>query len=121
MACFLVPAAEAVVTTAASKTINKKAVSVEKISFARKLGWLSKLMWGGCALLCYEHIWHGEVVPWFPFLTAMNSAEETAVMLSEMASVGGTMAIWLTVIWVGMCLVADNLMKRVPVSEAHLG
>ena len=50
-------------------------------------------------------------MPWFPFLTAMNSAEETAVMLSEMASVGGTMAIWLTVIWVGMCLVADNLMK----------
>ena len=118
MACFLVPAAEAIVSTVASKAIKKKD-SENKISFARKLGWLSKLMWGGCALLCYEHIWHGEVVPFFPFLTAMNDPAEVPVMLSEMASVGGTMAIWLTVIWIAMCLIADNLMKRTPVSEAH--
>jgi hypothetical protein len=121
MACFLVPAAEAVVTSVASKAIKTKAASEEKISFAKKLGWLSKLMWGGCALLCYEHIWHGEVVPWFPFLTAMNDPEETVVMLGEMASVGGTMAIWLTAIWVVMCLVADKIVKRAPSAEVQLG
>ena len=121
MACFLVPAAEAVVTTVASKAMKKTAETEEKISFARKLGWLSNLMWGGCALLCYEHIWHGEVVPFFPFLTAMNDPAETAVMLSEMASVGGTMAVWLTAIWVGMCLVADNLMKRAPIADVYVG
>ena len=120
MACFLVPAAEAVVTTVASKAMKKTAESEEKISFARKLGWLSNLMWGGCALLCYEHLWHGEVVPFFPFLTAMKDPEETAVMLSEMASVGGTMAVWLTVIWIGMCVVADSIVKRPAIDQVQV-
>lgn len=119
MACFLVPAAEAVATTVVSKGMKKAAASEERISFSRKLGWLSKLLWGGSALLCFEHIWHGEVVPFFPFLTAMSDPEKTAVMLSEMASVGGTMAVWLTVVWAGMVLVADNLMKRPAVEQVH--
>lgn len=119
MACFLVPAAEAAVTTVVSKGMKKAAASEERISISRKLGWLSKLLWGGSALLCFEHIWHGEVVPFFPFLTAMNDPGETAVMLSEMASVGSTMAVWLTVVWIGMVLVADNLMKRPAVEQVH--
>ena len=116
MACFLVPAAEAVVTTVVAKTA-KKEETPEKISMGRKFKWLSNLLWGGSALLCFEHVWHGEVVPWFPFLTAMSDPEETTVMLQEMASVGGTMAIWLTVIWAGMCVVSDNLMKRKPAAQ----
>ena len=121
MACFLVPAAEAVVTSVASKVVKKTATSEEKVSLGRKLGWLSKLMWGGCALLCYEHIWHGEVVPFFPFLTAMNDPAEVSVMLSEMASVGGTMAIWLTAIWAVMCIAADKIVKRDPIMEVQKG
>ena len=116
MACFLVPAAEAVVTTVVSKTA-KKEENPEKISLSRKLKWLSNLLWGGSALLCFEHVWHGEVVPWFPFLTAMSDPEETTIMLHEMASVGGAMAVWLTVIWAGMCLMADSLMKRKPAAQ----
>lgn len=116
MACFLVPASEAVVTTVVAKTA-KKEETPEKISMGRKFKWLSNLLWGGSALLCFEHVWHGDVVPWFPFLTAMSDPEETTVMLQEMASVGGTMAIWLTVIWAGMCVVADNLMKRKPAAQ----
>ena len=69
--------------------------------------------------MCYEHIWHGEVVPWFPFLTAMASPDETSVMLSEMRSVGGTMAIEITVVWVLIVLVANAIVKRkAPVSAA---
>lgn len=119
MACFLVPAAEAVAATVVSKGMKKASTSEERISFSRKLGWLSKLLWGGSALLCFEHIWHGEVVPFFPFLTAMNDPAETAVMLSEMASVGSSMAIWLTAVWAGMVLVADNLMKRPALEQAR--
>ncbi len=43
-----------------------------KIALSRKLMWLANLLWGGALLLAYEHVWHGEVVPWFPFLTAAS-------------------------------------------------
>ena len=122
MACFLVPTAEAVIVTAV-RTIEKKkepataqadsdqAVTA-KVPFARKLTWLTSLLWGGAVLLAFEHIWHGEVTPWFPFLTAMNDAEETSVMLGEMATVGVSMAVLITVVWIGMCFAADAIVKR---------
>ena len=73
---------------------------------------LAQLLWGGAFLLCFEHIWHGEVVPWFPFLTAMNDPGDTAEMLAEMGSIGVTMAIIVTVTWVIMMIVADKIMER---------
>lgn len=136
MACFLVPAAEAVVVTAVAYGLKAKekktyalnetaasavseAVEEAKIALSTKLMWLANLLWGGCLLLCYEHIWHGEIVPWFPFLTAMSSAEETGIMLAEMRSVGGTMAIEITVVWVLMVLAANAIVKRkAPASAA---
>ncbi len=136
MACFLVPAAEAVVVTALAygmKAKEKKAptlndsaagkaaevVEEAKISVSRKLMWLANLLWGGCLLLCYEHIWHGEVVPWFPFLTAMASPDETSVMLEEMRAVGGTMALEITVVWVLIVVAANAIVKRkAPASAA---
>ncbi|MBR6503754.1 MAG: hypothetical protein IKT15_02125, partial [Firmicutes bacterium] len=79
MACFLVSAAEAVVVTAVEKAEEKKekkpeeirpeGVAETRIPLSRKLKWLTWMLWGGAALLAFEHIWHGEVVPWFPFLT----------------------------------------------------
>ena len=98
MACFLVPTAEAIVMGVVSKVEKKKEVAVEgKIPFSRKLKWLKNMLWGGAALLAYEHVWHGEVVPWFPFLTAAANPEDTAVMLHEMATVGVTMALLVTI------------------------
>ncbi len=129
MACFLVPAAEAVVTTIANKVMKSKEAketsvntenvheegySVEsKIKFTTKLGWLNKLLWGGSALLAFEHLWHGEVVPFFPFLTAVQEGQEaTAEMLSEMGTVGVTMAVLVTAIWGGMVAVSSVISKR---------
>ena len=57
---------------------------------------LAYLLWGGAFLLCYEHIWHGEVVPWFPFLTAASDPASAAEMLHEMATVGVAMAALVT-------------------------
>ena len=75
MACFLVPTAEAIVTGVVSKVEKKNEVAVEgKIPFSRKLKWLKNMLWGGAALLAYEHVWHGEVVPWFPFLTGCGKS-----------------------------------------------
>ncbi|MCI7628862.1 MAG: hypothetical protein MSS63_11060 [Blautia glucerasea] len=125
MACFIVPAAEAVITTVAEKVIKSKEKKEEvkvslsegsvakktKIPFSTKLGWLNKLLWGGSALLAFEHIWHGEVVPFFPLLTAVKSGE-TAEMLAEMGSAGVLMAVIVTAAWGGMLAVSSVIEKR---------
>ena len=111
MACFTVPAAEAIVTTIAGKIIKSKEkhqtvdasknitdVSTPKIPFSTKIGWLNKMLWGGSALLAFEHVWHGEVVPFFPFLTAVENGE-AAEMLHEMATAGVSMALLVTAVW----------------------
>lgn len=123
MACFLVPAAEAVVTTAAAKIAEKKENAegreslTEKTansasSFSRKLKTLSNFLWGGSALLAFEHVWHGEVTPFFPFLTAAGNPADTAEMLHEMSTVGVGMAVLVTAFAVGVSLVNDSIAKR---------
>ena len=120
MACFLVPVAEAAVVTAATQMVKMKEKKRETahtteetaIPLSRKLQWLCNLLWGGALLLAFEHLWHGEVVPWFPFLTAASDPAETAIMLSEMSTVGVTMAVLVTAVWVGMLVVCNVLLKR---------
>ncbi|SCW65893.1 hypothetical protein SAMN02910456_02435 [Ruminococcaceae bacterium YRB3002] len=118
MACFLVPTAEAIVVSMITKisehkdTSNKVEVSSDKIPFTRKLKWLSGMLWGGSALLAFEHVWHGEVTPWFPFLTAMGNEADAAEMFHEMATAGVLMAVLVTVVWGGMCIAADLITKR---------
>ena len=123
MACFLVPAAEAIVTTVASKVIKQKekeSVSLPentinetvRTKFSAKLGWLNNMLWGGSALLAFEHIWHGEIVPYFPFLTAVSNGETTE-MLSEMGSTGVMMAAIVTAAWAGMVAVSSLAEKKV--------
>jgi hypothetical protein len=114
MACFLVPVGEAIVTTIAQKVAEKKekkdeAEKTEKtgIKWSRRLSWLNKMLWGGSIMLALEHVWHGEVVPWPPFLTAMEHPGEVAPMLHEMATVGVAMAVAVTAIWGIMILVAE--------------
>lgn len=70
------------------------------------------MLWGGSALLAFEHLWHGEVVPWFPFLTAAANPEDPAIMLHEMATVGVMMAVLTTAVWGFMCLGAKAIIKR---------
>ena len=125
MACLLIPAAEAVITTVAAKIIKSRekdesaalslsdgsVQAVAKIKFSTKLGWLNKLLWGGSALLAFEHIWHGEVVPFFPFLTAVENGE-VAEMLAEMGSTGVMMSVVVTAVWMGMLAVSSVLEKR---------
>lgn len=126
MACFIVPAAEAVVTTIAAKVIEKKEnqadaektgqetalATVSKERFSTKLKRLNYLLWGGSGLLAFEHLWHGEIQPFFPFLTAAASPAETAEMLHEMATVGVTMAVIVTAVWGVMTFVSGKIRKK---------
>lgn len=112
MACFLVPATEAIVTTVAQKVIKKKEGSNEsdnKILFSEKLKWLNGMLWGGSGLLAFEHLWHGEISPFFPFLTAANDPADTAEMFHEMATSGSAMAILVTAVWGGIAIAADRI------------
>ena len=134
MACFLVSTAEAIAVTAAAKIVKNNEMKAEsqklakkaavetkqekKLPWSKKLMLLAQLLWGGAFLLCFEHIWHGEVVPWFPFLTAMNDPGDTAEMLHEMSTIGVTMAIIVTVTWAIMMFAADRIMARPDVKLA---
>lgn len=115
MACFTAPAAEAVITTIAQKVIEhheaKTGVKSE-LNITEKLSWLNKMLWGGSALLAFEHVWHGEVTPWFPFLTAASDPESTAVMLHEIATSGTAMALLVTIAWLGMVMVSTAVKKK---------
>ena len=134
MACFVVPGTEAIVVTAAALLLRRyeqKKMEVrlgagsapaepqKKTGFARKLFWLADLLWGGVILLAFEHLWHGEVVPFFPFLTAATEGPEAvAEMLGEMASVGVTMAVLVTAVWVGMVLISAAIERRPEAEKA---
>ena len=126
MACFLVPATEAIVATVVRKVMEAKGVNpervklnengkvetAEKLPFARKLKWLTNMLWGGSALLAFEHVWHGEVVPWFPFLTAAANPADAAEMLHGMSTTGVMMAVLVTLVWLGMLAVSSAVESR---------
>lgn len=124
MACFLVPTAEAVAVTAIKHAQKKQEAArpvqagtavprtADRVPFSRKLGWLTNMLWGGALLLAFEHVWHGEVTPWFPFLTAAADPADTAAMLQEMSTIGVTMAVLVTLAWAGMVLAAGSMEKR---------
>ena len=124
MACFLVSAAEAVVVTGLEKHEEKveqariekgePEPALKKIPMSRKLKWLSHMLWGGAVLLAFEHVWHGELVPWFPFLTAMSDPADASEMFGEMATVGVAMAAIITLTWLVMWKVSDMIMARSP-------
>lgn len=122
MACFIAPTVEAIAVTVAKHHTKKKENSVSankfvttsnesKIPFSKKLSWLSSLLWGGSFLLLIEHIWHGEVVPWFPFLTAMSNSEDMFNMLFEIATTGVGMTILCTAVW-GIMLAAVHILEK---------
>lgn len=133
MACFLIPTTEAIVTTILQRVLSSKEKNMEihhegdssenlpKSGFSRKLKWLNNMLWGGSALLALEHVWHGEVVPWFPFLTAASDPSSRSEMFHEMATVGVTMALLVTAVWVGMVIVSSRLEKKAdkPVAEKN--
>ncbi|MBQ3687253.1 MAG: hypothetical protein II932_05435 [Treponema sp.] len=130
MACFLVPVTEAIITTAAAKLLERRerqgaaggadaaagtgaaGVTVSREPFSQKLRRLNALLWGGSALLAFEHLWHGEIQPFFPFLTAAADPADRAEMLHEMATVGVSMSLLVTAAWALASFIADRIAQR---------
>lgn len=123
MACFIVPVSEAVVTSVAAHILESKEkkagtacaaddVKHIKTGFSRKVKWLSKLLWGGSSLLAFEHLWHGEIKPFFPFLTAAESPGSFTAMLNEVSTVGVVIALTVTAAWIGMLIISGIAEKQ---------
>ncbi len=118
MACFIVPVSEAVVTTIAERIVKKHedktviAEHSEKIPFSQKLKVLNGMLWGGSGLLAFEHLWHGEITPWFPFLTNASNPADLSEMLYEMATAGTAMALLVTEVWGIMMLFIEKIRKK---------
>jgi len=102
MACFVVPLATGVVTTIFRK----------KIPAALKISWLNIMLWGGVAMLVIEHIAHGEVVLYPPFLTAMQNPAAIPAMVEEMVTIGGTMTIAIVVVWAVLVAISSRMSIR---------
>ena len=121
MACFLVPATEAIVTTIVAKAVKSheakteeqtkvKTLSEDKLPLSKKITRLSGFLWGGSGLLAFEHLWHGA-----------NDPSEMAVAFHEMATVGTSMAVLVTAVWAVLTVVSDKILKRKPKETAKLG
>lgn len=109
MACLVVPAIEGLATLGVAHLLLASKSGHIKDSIAHYWGSnlksLSGFLLGGAFLLAIEHIWHGEIIFSYPFLTAMKTPEDTAVMLQEMSSVGVTMALFITCLWATVLVV----------------
>ena len=120
MACFLVSATVGVGVSVARHIVkhHEKKLELEgktqlpekfgsDIKWSQKLAYLELTLFSGSFLLAIEHILHGEVVPFPPFLTAASNSADLAEMLTEMGTVGVAMLAILLVAWGVGVLIAD--------------
>ena len=144
MACFVAPAVEAVAVSTVRHIHEKREknqlyssqipehsdhiqeqteyIFVQSSTYSgylmSKLQKLSTLLWGGSFLLLIEHIWHGEIVPWFPFFTAFKNPDGILPMLYEIATVGTAMAFTVTAAWlIGTTVCYERDKKRALLPE----
>lgn len=82
------------------------------LSLRKKLHLLSNFLFSGSVLLAFEHFWHGEIVPFFPFLTGARTPEDSYTMLQEMSTVGVSMALLITGIWAVYCFVLERKLQK---------
>ena len=125
MGCFIVPATEAVVTTVATKIIERKeyddaTAELKKVKLTSNLKKLNHMLWGGSGLLAFEHLWHGEIQPFFPFLSAASNPADTVEMLKEMSTVGVAMAVAVTASWGVVTIVSNAIEKREETSTIEM-
>lgn len=98
MACFIAPAATAIITTGFKKKIDPK----------YHIEWLNTMLWGGVIMLVVDHVANGEIVPHPPFFTAMQKANGFSTMLKEIITVGGLMTLAIITVWIAMVVIANK-------------
>ena len=112
MACFLVSATVGVGAAVARHIVKHHENKLElkgktqlpekfgsDVKWSQKLAYLELTLFSGSFVLAIEHVLHGEVVPFPPFLTAASNPADLAEMLTEMGTVGVAMLAILLVAW----------------------
>lgn len=99
MACFVVPLTQAVATTIYRRRLAKAESNNRSIVNTESLQRLELMLWGGSAMLIVDHIISGELMPVFPFFSALLTEGGTWTMLREMLTVGVPMSLLVTAIW----------------------
>ena len=87
MSCFLVPLAQAAVTSICRKPGWKSGF------IGRNLASLEKMLWGGSVMLIVDHAINGELFAWTP---------------KEMLTVGVPMSVVLTAVWALWALLKEK-------------
>ena len=98
MSCFIVPLAQAMVTSTYRK-VNQNKLENSHSALKRHIPALEKMLWGGSVMLIVDHIINGELTWKFPFFTALELEGGGSVMLREMLTVGVPMSLTITAIW----------------------
>lgn len=107
MACFIVPLTQAIATTVYRRRLEKSSSSSAASSSAigtSSIKQLELMLWGGSAMLVVDHIISGELMPMFPFFSALLQDGGYFTMLREMLTVGVPMSLLVTGIWALGCL-----------------
>ena len=125
MACFLVSAAAGIGVAAAKYIVkhhekkNELKVSEPKeykfgseVKWSKKLAYLELVLFAGSFVLAGEHMIHGEIVPFPPFLTAMSSQADAMEMLHEMGTTGVLMLGLLVAAWAIGVFIVDFVKYR---------
>ena len=133
MACFTVSALAALGVGAAKYIVRHhekknelKVVEPKEYKFgsevkvSKKLGYLELALWAGSFVLAGEHLIHGEVSPFPPFLTAVSEGPDAVrEMLTEMGTVGVAMLLTIVAAWgIGVFLVDLIKYRRHKKAEA---
>lgn len=101
MACFVVPLTQAIVTTVYRRRLAKVEANENHRSLvdSTSLKNLELMLWGGSAMLVVDHIISGELMPMFPFFSALLKEGGMFTMLREMLTVGVPMSLLVTAVW----------------------
>jgi hypothetical protein len=129
MACFVAPAAVAIVTTVARKVVEKReGVSATERADGRatnisgrwtqRLGWLNAMLWGGTIMLVLDHLITGELTLQPPFLTALQTPAQADAMFREILVTGGAMTAAVFAVWALMIVVVELRSKAKRLNEA---
>lgn len=125
MACFTISAAAGIGVAVARHLVKRhekklvlegKEPKIEKfgsdIKWSKKLAYLELTLFAGSFVLAIEHMIHGEVTFFPPFLTAASDPSEAMAMLQEMGTVGVAMLGILVAAWGIGVLIADFIKYR---------
>ncbi|MEM4561328.1 MAG: hypothetical protein QW123_00410 [Desulfurococcaceae archaeon] len=104
MACFITPLVIGVVLRL-----------LRRYSEKAKLHLLEYMLIGGALVLAAEHVYHGEITYYPPFLTAMQSPENIPVLLHEISYVGGLITIATVVVWAVSLHLTRVLVPRITI------